>query len=218
MLAGNYQVVDVLMLVGSTAPVALYFLVLGLVNSHRRPYLISSRADFIALTSVLVPVLLWPVPTLARAGLMWLLLVGLALAAVLFVWMLVTAGEGFVIYNVSEGRCVRLLEESLRRLGLTGRWRGRTWRADSGNVTIHLRGFSLLRNVTLHIDVQAGDHAHTVRRLGAELDRRLASVAQLPSTMGACLVTIGIALMILPMWMVGRHIHNLVDAVSYLFG
>ena len=35
---------------------------------------------------------------------------------------------------------------------------------------------------------------------------------------GACLVILGVGLMILPMWTVGRHIDDLVDAMSYLFG
>ena len=65
MLANGYQVVDVLMLVGNVAPVAIYFLTLGLVNSHSRPYLTTSRSDFLSLTIVLIPLFLWPLPGLA---------------------------------------------------------------------------------------------------------------------------------------------------------
>ena len=36
--------------------------------------------------------------------------------------------------------------------------------------------------------------------------------------MGACLVMLGVGLMIIPMWMVSRHIDDLVDAMSHLFG
>ncbi|MEE8386621.1 MAG: hypothetical protein V3S01_11975 [Dehalococcoidia bacterium] len=218
MLAGNYQVLDVLMLVGNTAPIALYFLVLGLVNSHSRPCLITSRTDFLTLTCVLMPVLLWPLPALVRSDLAWLLLLGLLLVVALFFWMLLTTGTGFVIYNISEVRCIRLLEGALRHLGMTGHWVGQTWRADSGALCIHLRKFALLRNVTLHVEAPGPQASRLVGELGAELDRRLASVAQLPSTMGACLVVIGVGLMILPMWMVGRHIHDLVDAMSHLLG
>ena len=51
-----------------------------------------------------------------------------------------------------------------------------------------------------------------------EVDRRLGCVAQLPSAMGAGLVLVGLGLMILPMWMMGRHIDDLVDAMLHLFG
>jgi hypothetical protein len=218
MLDGNYQVSDVLMLVGNVAPVALYFLVLGLVNSHARPFLITSRSDFIALTTVLVPVLLWPVPVFARSGMWWPLGVGSALAACVFVWLLRTTGDGFVIYNISEARCARLLDHTLRHLGLVGRWDGATWRSDVQDLSIHLRKFPLLRNVSLHIESSPERGREIVDALGVELDQRLAAVAQLPSTMGAALVMIGVGLMLLPMWMVGRHIHDLVDAMSHLFG
>lgn len=218
MFADSFQPVDVLMLVGNIAPIALYFLVLGLVNSHSRPYLTTSRADFVMLTCALTPVLLWPVPTFVRSGMSWLLVVGLLLAAVLFTWMLLTTGRGYVIYNISQATCVRLLEASLRRMGLTGSWNDRTWEADTGVLAIHLRRFALLRNVALHVEVRDPRAAGFVDELGGELDRGLASVNQLPSTMGACLVLLGLGLMIVPMWMVGRHIQDLVDAMSHLFG
>src|SRR5262245_6602083 len=65
--------VSALLVFLNVAPIALYFLVLGLVNSHARPYRISSRSDFVALTSVIVPFLFWPVPSLVVSGLWWLL-------------------------------------------------------------------------------------------------------------------------------------------------
>jgi len=218
MLTGDYQVVDVLMLVGNVLPLSIYFLVLGLVNSHSRPYLTTSRADFIALTCALAPVLLWPVPAFARGGMIWLLVAGLAVAGALFVHLLLSMGHGLVIYNISEARAARLLEESLRALGLDGRWVDRTWESSEGDLRIHLRRFALLRNVTLHIDATAPRAADLTSALGGELHRRLATVAQLPSTMGACLVLLGVTLMILPLWTAGRHIHDVVEAVSHLFG
>ena len=218
MFAGDYQVVDVLMLVGNVAPIALYFLVLGLVNSHARPYLTTCRADFVTLTCVLTPVLFWPLPAFIRSGAMPLFIIGLFLAAALFVWLLMTTGTGFVIYNVSQAHCVKVLEEALHALGLSGRWTGDTWRDDAGRITIHLRKFTLLRNVTLHVETHDPQVAGRLPELGTDLSQRLEAVAQLPSTTGACLVLIGVALMILPMWMVGRHIHDIVDAMTNIFG
>lgn len=218
MFADSYQVVDVLMLVGNVAPIALYFLILGLINSHSRPWIVTSRSDFLALTSVLMPVLLWPVPDFIRSQLYLPLVAGLLAAVVAFVYMLPKADAGFVVYNVAESRCLKLLSLALRQLGLTGRWEGRVWHADSGNLSIEVRKFSLLRNVTLHFDTQDETARDLIPLIGHTLHARLQSVAQLPSPMGAGLVLLGVGLMILPMWMVGRHIHDLVDAVSYLIG
>ncbi|HVP10380.1 MAG TPA: hypothetical protein VMV94_04235 [Phycisphaerae bacterium] len=218
MLIGDYQVVDVLLLVGNVAPVALYFLALGLVNSHSRPYLISRRADFVALTSVLVPILLWPVPGFVHSGYWWVLLIAAGLAAATFAWMLPKTDDGFVIYNITESRCMRLLDDALTATGLSGSWESKTWRSDCGTMAIHVRGFALLRNVTLHIEKTGPRAARLYPTLAAQLQHRLSNVAQLPSTMGAGLVLVGLALMILPMWTVSRHIDDLVDAMSHLFG
>jgi hypothetical protein len=218
MFANSYQVVDVLMLVGNVAPIALYFLILGLINSHSRPWIVTSRSDFLALTSVLMPVLLWPVPEFVRAQLYIPLFAGLLLAAVAFWYMLPSADAGFVVYNIAESRCLKLLEPALRQLGLRGRWEGRIWYADNSPLSIEVRKFALLRNVTLHVDARDGSAHNLIPQIGHALQTRFQSVAQLPSAMGAGLVLLGVALMILPMWMVGRHIHDLVDAVSYLIG
>lgn len=218
MLFGAYQPVDVLMLVGNVAPIALYFLVLGLVNSHSRPFMTTSRSDFVSLTTVLVPVMLWPVPGFAGGRLWWPLIVGAAAAAAIFWYLLPRSSSGFVIYNISEGACVRLLDDALRALRLTGRWDSSVWRSDSGELTIHVRKFSVLRNITLNIDVREGVSRPFVKMLGDELHERLKRVAQLPSTMGACLVLLGVGLLILPMWMVSRHIQDLAEAISHFFG
>lgn len=218
MLATGYQVVDVLMLVGNVAPVAIYFLTLGLVNSHSRPYLTSSRSDFLALTIVLVPLLLWPLPGLAALHTWWPLAGGLALALALFIRMLPRRDAGFVVYNISENTCRRSLERVLASLGLRGDWDGRIWRSHCGRLSLQMRKFALLRNVSINFE----SSAHADRRLMEAIQSRLAveldRIAQLPSTMGASLVILGVALLVLPMWMVGRHIQDLVDAMSHLFG
>lgn len=218
MPVGDHQVLDVLLLVGNVAPIAVYFLTLGLVNSHSRPYPITRRADFAALTAVLLPVLLWPVPRLAHTGSWWMLATGVCLLGGVFYWMLPKQGDGYVIYHISEARCLRVLEIALAALGLEGNWEGKTWRSECGALTIHVRGFALLRNVTLHLE--AADHraASWGQAIGEELQDRLAGIAQLPSPMGAGLVLVGLILMILPMWTVGRHIDDLVDAMLHLFG
>lgn len=218
MSASNYEVVDILMLVGNVLPLAVYFLVLGLVNSHARPFLISSRSDFLALTSVLLPVLIWPVPDFIRGGLYLLLLVGMLLAGLVFLYLLPARHAGFVVYNISRSRCLKLLEQSIRSLGLEGRWQGSVFTTDDLSLSMEVREFSILHNVALHMECRSDRARLSVHELGADLDRRLHTVSQLPSTMGAGLVLVGVSLLILPMWMVGRHIHDLVDAMTHLFG
>lgn len=209
------QIVDVMMMVVNVAPIALYFLILGLVNSHARPYLITSRSDFIALTIALAPVLMWPLPSFLQAGAMWPLVAGLVIALIVFLMLVPRSNAGFVIYNISEARCMRILNEAIADMGLTGRWDGPAWRGERGVPSFHLSKIALLRNVTIHIE---RDSEAFAARLHAELTERIKAVSQLPSAMGACLVMVGAAIMLVPMWMVGTHIDDFVDAMGHLFG
>jgi hypothetical protein len=175
------------------------------------------RSDFVMLTTVLVPVLLWPVPTFVGVHALWFLAAGLATAAFFFWYMLPRSGAGYVIYNISQPVCQKLLDDSVKSLRIAGRWDDGCWRSDSFDLIIHLRKFALLRNVTVGIDALTPQARRHAELLGRELHQRLERVSQLPSTMGACLVLVGVGLLILPMWMVGRHIQDLVDAMAHVF-
>ena len=72
---------ELLQVIINLAPIAVYFLVLGLVNSLARPMLVDARSDFLVLTLVFVPVMVWPVPFLVGNGLWWVVLVGLTIGA-----------------------------------------------------------------------------------------------------------------------------------------
>lgn len=218
MFAGSYQVTDVLMLVLCVAPVATYFLTLGLINSHSRPWMISSRSDFVSLTVVLVPILIVPLPMLASTR-QWWVIGGAAAAMVIVFWKMVPSHEaGYVIYNITERRCRLLVEGAMDALGWKGSWHRDMWRSDDQSLAITLRSFAPLRNVTLHADSSGTNAGRSLEQLKSAIESRFGSVAQMPSTMGACLVMLGVALMIIPMWMVSRHIDDLVDAMSHLFG
>lgn len=217
MPTGSYQVTDVLMLVLCIAPVAVYFLTLGLVNSHSRPWMISGRSDFISLTVVLIPLLIWPLPMLVQARQWWILGGAVFAMSAMFYRMLPSVRAGFVIYNIAEKRCLRLVQDSIASLGWHGEWAGAQWTSADRSMSVTLRGFSPLRNVTLNIESQTERHASDVEALRTAMERRFESIAQMPSTMGACLVMLGLGLMIIPIWMVSRHIDDLVDAVTHLF-
>jgi len=217
--AVDYQLVDVFLLVGNVAPIALYFLVLGLVNTHSRPCLMTSRADFIVLSSVLAPLLVWPLSGLVQTAAWWLLVPPAVLLAAIFFSALPRSAAGFVIYNISEARAAHLVAGALRSMVPSGAWDGKDWYRDDGQIILRLRSFPLLRNVTLHIEARDRATADRfAREFGTLVEQRLSSIAQLPSTTGAGLVLLGLALMGLPMWMVSRHIDDIVDAMSHLFG
>lgn len=215
-MGGGSIAIDSLLFVGLVAPIAVYFLLLGLVNSHARPCLVSSRTDFVSLTIVMAPLLIAPMPALANRSLWWLLALELALAAWAFFSMLPGRSDGWVIYNISSRRCRAAIDAALRDLGWRGKWKGDAWKGECGELT--LSSIPLLRNVTIHTQWPTARSADRLSELDQALQRRLTRIEQLPSTAGACLLVLGVALLAMPIWMMGRHIQDVVEAVVHLFG
>lgn len=207
-----------LMIFLNVAPIGLYFLILGLVNSHARPHRVSSRADFVALTSVMIPLLFWPIPALVVSRMWWLLAVGLCAAVIAFVRLLPRRDAGWVVYNLSEGRWRRTLENACRGAGLQGEWSGRTWREASGAMSLTYNYLSVLRNVSVNVDAASQAARGRADELARRLDEQFLSIEQLPSTSGACLLVLGVMLMVVPLWVLGQHAQDVAATVARLWG
>ncbi|MEE8169879.1 MAG: hypothetical protein V3T70_04965 [Phycisphaerae bacterium] len=201
----------------NVAPIALYFVTLGLVNSHGRPLRISQRSDFIALATVSVPLLVWPVPALIIGHAWGALLAAAVLSVVGFSRWLPSRDRGWVIYNISEAAGRRILDAAARDVGLRGGWHGQCWREDSGRTVFEYGALTVLRNVSVELRPDGGSHAPFHEALAAAVDRRLERIHQLPSTAGACLLTIGVALITVPLWILGRHAPDVAAAAARLF-
>ncbi|HEY3246521.1 MAG TPA: hypothetical protein VGM03_24515 [Phycisphaerae bacterium] len=211
------QVIVLLKLLCYVAPVALYFITLGLVNSQSTPRLVSARGDFLALSIALSPLLVAPIPMLWARGLAWVLPISTAAIALGLRFLLPRADSGWVIYNLGVGRGQPLVERALRRLN---------WAFDTSAGAIRLpdKGFHvtfsalpLLRNTTIHLH---WDGAHPDRSalhvLREELTTALARDQQLPSISGCCLLLAGVAMMMLPLWMMSRHGEAVAEVVNQL--
>jgi len=211
------QALFLLRLVINVAPVAIYFLAIGLLNTQSRPSLVSGRSDFITLTLVFVPVVVWPVPILIQYGLWWLLVLGLLAAGVVF-WTLLPPQWGhWVVYNISERRCRWFMEEALERCGLSARADDTGFVVLGANMRIDLSAFGLLNNVTLYFrPIHGRLDIALMQRIRHEFAAQLENVSLLPSATGACLVMVGVSLLIVPLWMMSRHMDVIVQIVSRL--
>lgn len=219
MLAADSPTLDVLILIGTAGPIALYFLTLGFINSHARPRLVSSRGDFLALSIAIAPVALWALPfTMQFASAWWtafaVVLLGIGMHA-----LLPRAGEGFVIYNITHAEFLRHFRQSVARVAPDADQNAAgAWRTPAGDLCITVSAFPLLRNVSVRLDGEASRVQSAAAALRDEVGRRLEHVEQLPSPVGTCLVMTGAAIALVPMWLLTRHVHDLVDVVASLFG
>lgn len=215
MLNSAHQVALLLKVVLLVGPIAVYFMVLGLLNSQARPKLVNARTDFLILTAAVFPVLLVPAAPVVGQGRGWLVLPLLAVAALALWALLPRPDSGWVIYNLSGPRARVLLLRCLRDLGWSFQETGRGLEVPRLGLTIQLSGLPVLRNVTCHLKCDRfAEGARLSELLGGRLESALARQDQLPSAAGSCLMLVGIALMILPLWMMSRHSDAVAQVVS----
>jgi hypothetical protein len=212
------QAVEAMRLLIYVAPVALYLLVLGLVHSQATATLIDARSDFVALTAVFYPLLVLPVPGLVRSG--YALPCALAAIALglLFYRLLPARLAGWVIYNLPASRVPWVLERALRSLGWAHTWDGPNRVIAERGLSIDIASVPVLRNISLHLHREAHGRATAddVADLRREIAARLTASPQLPSVSGCCLMMLGVAMLVLPLWMMSRHSDAIAEAVSRL--
>ncbi len=213
----NSQVILVLKLALNIAPPALYFVILGLVNSQSRPHLISSRSDWVTLISVFCPVLLFPAMWLAAGGHYLTGLLAVAIVALGVYFSLPRPRSGWVVYNCSRIRLFEALVAALSRGGIEFQVvDSQQIRLPRHQVDLKLSGMPLLKNMTISVisqDEQGVLTAQLERHLRDQLDEVETNVN--PS--GPALLVTGTSMLILPLLMMVRHMNAFVRVVSDLW-
>jgi hypothetical protein len=207
------QVVFVLQLILVLGPLAVYFLVLGLVNSLARPCLVNACVDFLLLTVAFIPVLLVPLITLIQHGHSIIALSVLVAILTVFFSMLPDRRSRWVVYNCTIQQCTRLMERAARRVGGSVALADDQARLSPSGISIQISALPWLRNLTLRL---AGGQGNSRSEFLAALEAEMAGEAMLPSPTGASLVVIGTGLLGVPMWYVLHHISAIVDVVKHI--
>lgn len=136
-------------------PVAVYLLLVAMLNSFRRPFLVSGTRDAATLglaVSGLVLVgpmeLFVPVPALIAFGpYIWVLVISLYVLCL--VLTLLVARPRLVIYNISPDELRPVLADLVHQLDAEARWAGDSLFLPSLGVQLQLEGPSPMRNVSL---------------------------------------------------------------------
>jgi hypothetical protein len=177
-------------------PVALYFLLLGLLNTRRCPQLLSGRQDFALLTVALSPLVLQPAVTVFGGGAYPAIIAACAIAVAM--WLFAPRGHQWVIYNLSQADARQLILAALDEVGLEAR-------TECGHVVIddtrrvELSNFPALRNVSLRC---VGGDAETWNAFAHALHQRLTRREVEPRPMAVAFLLVATAMIIVPMVMV----------------
>ena len=166
-------------------PVAIYLVLLGVVNLARRPLVVSGGRDAAALglaVSGLVFIgpmaLLFPEGVAAHfgpAGTKYLWLMFIALLAICLIMVLLILRPRLIIYNISADQFRPILAEVVERMDPEARWAGDCLFLPGLGVQLHLESFGWMRNVSLVSSGPKQDYQGW-SRLEAELAAALRSI------------------------------------------
>ncbi len=207
------EVVLILKIAMNVAPVAVYFIILGLVNSRSHVHVVTARHDWLNLAIVFFPILIWPALWLANVG--WIVSAVLALVAGVAIIVIAGPGKrsGWVIYNCDRHRVMTELTTCLNHLNLDYRCHGYAISIVGHDAGLKLTEFKLLKNVTVGI---TGRDRQFARKLGIELQSRLSTVTADPPLSAACILVAGVTLLIVPLSMMVNHIDSFVKVFTNL--
>ena len=210
MMLGLEQLGFALRLAAVVLPVAAYFLVLGLLNSRRRPQLLSGRQDFILLTATLSPLFISPIVMALGLPLLHVLLATAVVCGAAY--LLMPRRPCWVIYNLSAEQTRQLVARCLSGAGLEARPVGQNLRLPDGG-TLRISGFTLLRNVTIRLD-QA--KPSTARQLEQSLTESLARCRAETSPMAVTLLLVATGMLMAPLALVVQQMPTIVRLLTDL--
>lgn len=211
MPAGEYFGVAV-RLVTLVVPVAVYFLILGLLNSRRHPQLLSGRLDFALLVIALSP--LFALPVILYAGLsVWGIALTVLVLGAAIRWMS-PPGTIWVVYNLSGHQARQAVARSLRAMGLGFEERPDGFALDGGAV-LRISQFPLLRNVTIRLDAGAAGSA-MASGFEQAMARTLHEASAETSPMAVGLLLLATAMLVAPLSLFVQHVPTLVRLITEL--
>jgi hypothetical protein len=208
-------------------PVAIYLLLLGVINLSRRTLIVSGGRDAAALglaVSGLVFVgpmaLVFPESVAAHFGpsgakYVWLMFAGLF--ALCLIMVLLILRPRLVIYNISAGQLRPLLAEVVERMDPDARWAGDCLFLPGLGVQLHMESFGGMRNVSLVSSGPKQDYQGW-SRLEAELAAALRGIEVPRNFAGLILLSAGNVLVLWLAWAIIRDPQAIARTVFELLG
>ncbi|MDY6914380.1 MAG: hypothetical protein SVT52_07995 [Planctomycetota bacterium] len=189
-------------------PVAVYFLILGLLNSRRHPQLLTSRRDFAMLLAALSP--LFVLPAVGHSP-TTLLAVAATLAGAIV--LLAPRGKSWVIYNMPPAQARNCIARSLRAIGLQPKSRPDGFDIEHDSAFVRISGFWLVRNVSVRL---VGGSEELAGRFQASLAKTLSQVRAETTPMAVSLLLVATAMMVAPLALMAHRVPEIVRLLTDL--
>ncbi len=194
----------------SIVPVAVYFLVIGLLNSRRHPQLVNGRTDFTMLLAAICPNFAFPLLDQFQMGLP--LMAGGVGVFVGAIWLLGSVGSRtLVIYNLSIEEAMCAIESTLGSMGVEFQAGSDSYQLKNCDSEIRLSGFPMLRNVSMRF---VGGSYDFVRNFQSQLEYSLNRVEVQTSPMAAGLLLVATAMLSVPMALMAHRVPEIVRLLA----
>ena len=190
-------------------PVAGYFFILGLLNTRRRPQMLTGRLDFSLLMLALCPGFV--LPMLERFGLTpagAMAAMGVLAAGI---WLFGPGGRSWVVYNLSSGQADRVLRSAMDAMSWRYYATADGYRVEGHNVSLRVRGFWILHNVSVHL---TGGSRELCRNFARELGASVARTSARTQAMAVAMLLVATGMLVAPLAMVAHRVPEIVRLLA----
>jgi len=192
-------------------PVALYFLLLGLLNTRRHPQMLSARQDFALLLLALCPLVFQPVMLYFGGGM--ITMISCAGVMGLGVYLLAPRGKTWVIYNIPFKKARDTIASVLEDMGHSPIRTHRGVDIDSGFGCVEIGSFPILRNISLRL---VGGDNEMWGKFENNLSAYVSKIEAPPSPMAVSLLMVATCVIIAPMMLMVHHAPEIVRLLTNL--
>jgi hypothetical protein len=194
-----------------TAPVAVYFLILGLLHTRHRPQMLTGRLDFTLLIASLSPLVFLPAMSYLGGSPLAAIIAAVCLAGAIL--LLSPGGRSWVVYNVSPHAARDAVAAALRTMGADFAPSGDDFLADAGRIRVTVDSFPLLRNATVRL---TGGTRPFAQSFQAALARRLEALECPTSPMAISMLLAAVVMLAAPLAMMAPDVPQIVRLLTDL--
>ncbi len=192
-------------------PVALYFFILGFLNTRLHPQVLSGRQDFAILTVALSPLVFGPFVHYFGDNLL-VLVVGVSLLG-LAGFVLTPCGRSLVIYNMTLSGARRVVAGVLKRQGMSVKVSGRGVGIHDNEAFVEISGFPFLRVITIRM---ADGNEEFWNDFQTMLINRVQRIEVVPRPIAVSLLLVATCMLVAPMILVVQHTPEIVRLLEDL--
>ncbi|MCD4699685.1 MAG: hypothetical protein K8R91_03820 [Phycisphaerae bacterium] len=212
-MLGSEQMSLAIQVAAVVAPVAIYFLLLGLLNSQPNPQMLSARSDFVLLNAAFAPVFCVPVLNYFGAS-AWTVPVVIGMMLTLALVLAPRRASNWVVYNITLPAALRAAERVLTAMGESFDPRDRNLHLKGKGLVLKFSAMPLLRNVS--ISVEGDDTIDFGKKFEGLFAAQLAGISTVAAPMAVTFLLIATAMLVAPLGLLADRMPKMVRIITDL--